>query len=530
MRTPARRVLSLALGGLFVPVVAVAGRPDTGGALHDFEATDDLAYVDSPSGRVRVHYSAAGPNETNPTDADGDDVPDLPQEVARTADAVLDAFTAAGFRSPLNESAVGLGPLGGSDAFDFYLVDFGGGADGLFAPDGCRQGLCAGHMLIDNDFAEYNYGSVPAAIRVLASHEIFHAVQAAYADDWEVWISEGTAVWAEDLFQPGVRDFLDFADAYLADAERPVDRPPVGPVPAFAYGTALFFKYLTLRFGDALLPELLTAAATTPPLDALDALLGDRDSSLSAAFDAFTVENINTGARTNDGALYPFAARLQGLAAEARAETFTEDYRFYPLAATYFTVVHPGGPLYFGTAEDATGLSMSLHALTDRGVLADTIDTFAPVAGEVRAFGDLPAGRYWFRGAYPEQAANSRKILFCLGGAATLTGCGLSVDGPEPGDDAGPPDAAGGDDAQTADARAPADAFVADAPDGTGGLPGDAAPGAGGPAEDADGGGGGGGCAFASAAPGTWPGGAALFGAGLALLFSRRRRSRPARP
>ncbi len=525
MTTTAARGLFVA--ALLAPGVCAAGRPDTGGALHNFAPTDELAFADSPSGRVRVHYSAAGPNETDLTDVDGDTVPDLPQEVGRTADAVLDAFAAAGFRAPLNESAVGLGPLGGSDAFDFYLVDFGGGADGLFAPDGCRQGLCAGHMLIDNDFAEYNYGSIPAAVRVLASHEMFHAVQAAYADEWDVWLSEGTAVWAEDLFQPGVRDFLDFADAYLADAERPVDRPPVGPVPAFAYGTALFFKYLSLRFGDALLPELLTAAATTPPLDALDALLGDRETSLSAVFDAFSMENINTGARTNDAALYPFAPRLQGLAAEARAASFAEDYRFYPLAATYWTVVHAGGPLFFGTAEDATGLSMSLHALTDRGVLAETVDAWAPVAGEVRAFGALPAGRYWFRGAYPQQAENSRKILWCLGGAEALEACGLSTTGPVA--DAGASDAApGAEDAVVADATPGADA----APDAVGAVTdagvtaadgGDEAPGA------ADSGGGGG-CGLTAPVHGGTAG-PALFGLALAVVGLRRRRgSRRARP
>ena len=438
---------------LTAPSNARAERPDMGGDLHSFEPTDVLAFTDSPSGRVRVHYSVDGPNTTRLADTDADGVPDLPQTVASTADAVLDAFVAAGFRAPLAESSVGLGPLGGTDAFDFYLVDFGGGADGLFSVDGCRQGLCAGHMLIDNDFVEYNYPSVPAAIRVLASHEMFHAVQAAYRDELPVWLSEGTAVWAEDLFQPGVQDFLDFASSYLSDADRPIDRPPVGPVPAFAYGTCLFWKYLTLLHGDAFLPALLTRAATREPLDALEDTLLLFESDLSEAFIGFTAANLNTGARTNDEAIYPFAARLYGLEAESRGETLSADHRFYPLSATYWTLAHPGGPVDFGTSDEATGLVLTLQATTPAGKLLAVVATWEPVAGEVRSLGDLPEGRYWLSGTYPQRASQSRKILFCLGGAEALSPCGLT---------AGPPDAAYPD-ASLADAAADDDLRAGDA-------------------------------------------------------------------
>lgn len=513
MRRAGNVALVVVVAAGLAPSLARAGRPDTGGDLHRFAPEDVLAFVDSASGRVRVHFSTSGPNQTRLADADGDGTPDMPQQVAETADAVLDTFAAAGFRAPLNESAVRLEPLGGSDAFDFYLVDFGGGADGSFSVDACVDGLCAGHMLVDNDFAEFNYPSIPAAVRVLSSHEMFHAVQAAYRETLPVWLSEGTAVWAEDLFQPGVLDFQQFAEAYLEDADRPIDRPPVGPVPAFAYGTCLFWKFLTLRHDDAFLPELLTQAATAEGLDALEAALAGREDTLRDAFVAFTAANLNTAARTNAEAVYPFAASLQGLEAEGRGATLSADHRFYPLAASYWILDHPGGPLAFGAADDASALVLSLHGTSPSGALTETYGPFSPAAGERVDLGDLPAGKYWLRGTYPERAANSEKVQFCLGDPAALEPCGFTA---EPDAEPSLADAAVVPDATVAPDAAVAPDAVADA------LPEPSSDAAADPASSS-----GGGCqAFGS---GTHAGALPGLALGLcAALRLRRRRGTPA--
>lgn len=461
MRSPRALTLCAALAASAAPSAARAGRPDTGGDLHDFALTDVVESLDSPSGRVRVHYSVRGPNATLEADADATGLPDLPEEVARTADAVLDAFEAGGFRLPVAESAVGLSDLGGSDAFDFYLVDFAGGADGSFSVDRCRGGICAGHMLVENDFRGYGYASVGAAVRTLASHEMFHAVQAAYTETLPVWLSEGTAVWAEDFFQPGIADFLGFADAYLEDASRAIDRPPVGPVPTFAYGTCLFWKFLSLRLSDALLPAILEASARAEGLDAVEAALAGFEGapSLGEAFAEFTLANLDTGPRVSDAPFYPFADRLRGLSAKERGPAIHSDFRFYPLAAAYFVLVHAGGPVFFATADDPTGLVFSLHTLDPQGHLTGEALPIVPQAGAVVEVGDLPAGTYWLRGTYPQRAANSQKIAFCLGGAEALAPCELAPP------DAGAPDA----EAPLADAATGPDASVPDEAGGGGG-------------------------------------------------------------
>jgi hypothetical protein len=182
---------------LLLSGTVLAARPDSGGGLFSFDDADVIEYVDGPAGRVRVHFSIDGPNLTLLDDEDLSGAPDFAEEVAATAEDVLDFYDGLGFLAPLSESEMGLGKLGGSDALDFYLVDFGGNADGQFSVDTCAGSVCSGYMIIENDFAGYGYSSLSEAIAVLTSHELFHGVQYAYSANQPVWMSEGMAVWAE---------------------------------------------------------------------------------------------------------------------------------------------------------------------------------------------------------------------------------------------------------------------------------------------------------------------------------------------
>ena len=188
-------------------------RPDEGSGSYSFDDSDVLATLDSPNGLVRVTYSADGPNQVRAGDDDADGIPDFVKDVALTAEDVLQVYADAGFAAPLSEEAMGLDPLGGSYAFDIYLVDFAGVADGWFDTDACMGTRCSGYMAMENDFRGYGYSSIDTAIRVLVSHELFHAVQAATNTYQPDWMREGTAVWAEHLYAPENEDFLWFCDS-----------------------------------------------------------------------------------------------------------------------------------------------------------------------------------------------------------------------------------------------------------------------------------------------------------------------------
>lgn len=423
---------------LLVPA-ALATRPDDGG-LYSFEDEDVLEAVDGPAGLVRVTYSVEGPNVTLLDDEDGTGYPDFAEEVAATAEDVLAVYEAAGFLPPLSEEDMGLAPLGGSYAFDFYLVDFAGVADGQFSRDDCDGDVCSGFMIMENDFSGYGYRSLTEAVQVLTSHELFHAVQAAYNANQPDWMSEGTAVWAEYLYNPAVDDFVYFCDEYLADTERPIDRPPAG-VSSFIYSTALFWAFLDERFGHTAMVELQEAmtayddeegvAAFTSVIEANGGALGDE-------WFRFATWNLGTGQRAGVIESYEFAEELGGVTASEVGDELILDHRFYPLAASYFRVTWDGGPMWWSTAEDPTGLVFALHPVSDgsaNGPVGEALATWAPTeAGRVE-LGDLPEGTYWLLGTFPEVADNSTKVAFCLGSEEVIAACDPVVDTADTGGD-----------------------------------------------------------------------------------------------
>ncbi|MDP2314756.1 MAG: MYXO-CTERM sorting domain-containing protein [Pseudomonadota bacterium] len=403
--------------------LAHAQRPTEGG-LFSFDASDVVASVDSPGGTVRVWYSTDGPNLVKTDDDDANGVPDFAEEVGAAAEDVLIVYAEKGFRAPLSDEG-----RGGSDAMDVYLVDFGGNADGNYSAEVCSSSprQCSGFFVMENDFEGYGYGSLSTAIRVLTSHELFHAVQAAYDADEEVWFSEGTAVWAEELYEEESNDFLAFCDAYLDDTGRSLNEPPAGPVPTFAYATALWWWYLSDQYGDDVLIELLEATESGDDLLLdMEGIEVARGGSLRVDFATFAQWNLATGRYSGAMASYPFAENIGPPRAEESGAAISDDNRYYPLAATYYTLEHPGGEVWFATAADAPELAFSLHGTTADG---DVTDAVATVAGSATPalLGDLPAGDYWLVGSNPTLAEDSTKVLTCLGSAADVAACAPAI-------------------------------------------------------------------------------------------------------
>lgn len=431
---------------LLLGLDAHAERPTDGGS-YAFDETDVVATYDGPAGVVRVTYSAEGPNAVREGDDDGSGVPDFVEEVAASAEDVIEVYEANGFRAPLSEADMGLDELGGSPAFDVYLVDFAGVADGWFSTDRCRGGLCSGYFVMENDFKGYGYPSISEAIRVLTSHELFHAVQAAYNGYEPDWLREGTAVWAEYLYDPENQDFIWFCDAYLEDTGRTLNEPPAGAVSSFAYGTALFWAYLVERFGvesAVTLQEQVEGRDEDELLNAVEDTILAYGGTLDEEWANFARWNLATGDRAGGLVSYDFASDLEGVVAEAEGPSIVDENRFYPLAATYYRVDHPGGELYFSTLDDPTGLVFSLHPVAGGepdGIVEVAAQTWEGDGPGTRSLGDLDPGGYWLVGTYPAQASSSNKLEFCLGTSSDISACadadtGDTGDGGDSGDSA----------------------------------------------------------------------------------------------
>ena len=392
--------------------LAVAERPTEGG-LFAFDATDDVQFYDE--GMIRVHYSISGNNVAILNDLDQNGTPDYVELVAHTANDVLEFYADVGFRFPIAEEAVGLNDLGGTSAFDFYLVDFGGNSDGMFGVDGCRGTICAGHMVMENDFQGYGYPSLEEATDVLVSHELFHAVQAAYHAGQPSWLSEGSAVWAEWLYNPEVRDFLQFSSAYLGETERSLHKPPSGVTTSFSYGTAIFFAFWDEYYGEEVsrMVSLQESLENIDESNMIDAVLAQMDD-VQLDWMTFSKWNLATNIRSGEMSSYSFANQLYGLQSEMEGVILEDDYRFYPLATTYFELEHLGGPCTFAYVGDDEDVQFSLHPVVNGDKVGPSVKEWR-IGDEAIWTESFEAGEYWVIGTLPMLTSNSQKIEFCLG-------------------------------------------------------------------------------------------------------------------
>lgn len=320
-----------------------------------FDPSERVESFGADGGDFLVHFTRAGRNRVPAADANDSGVPDFVEGVSDIYERVGATYLAWGFRRPPLDSSVSSN--GGDGRFDVYLLDFAGSADGAFRQDGCTDERCSGFMVQENDFAGYGYPSLLEATRILGSHEFFHAVQAGYDAAQDVVISEGTAVWATEQEDPTSTDFERFIGAALSVPGRSIDSAPAGPVPASAYGSALFFRFLSERFEPALVRKLWEHLENGKGFDSepenranptwvvqLDALLrADYQSSFALAFEAYATWNLFLG----DAADVSRSYRNGGQYPAPAMSLVTAPYRAVPLrvfyASTQYLRVPVGG-------------------------------------------------------------------------------------------------------------------------------------------------------------------------------------------
>ncbi|MBE4751367.1 hypothetical protein G4177_24635 [Corallococcus sp. ZKHCc1 1396] len=361
-------------------VVAESGRPTAATApAPRFEPTETVESAVSEGHRFRVHFTRQGPNAVPLADVDGNGVPDFVELVGRTYERVATFYVDLGFRLPPDDATTP-GDNGGDGRFDVYLVDFARRGDGAFRMETCLDGAtrCTGYMLQENDFAGYGYPSDQEAVEILASHEFFHAVQAAYRPNLGGIASEGTAVWATERFEPALDDLEGFTRYYLESPDRGLLTDPSGPSVGFSYGAGLFFQFAGERYGDALLVALLEESVRQPearwPLLLDTCLRRDFASSFDAAFAQFSAWNLGTGARATPGYGY---ARAEGYAPLVTTATglpaSLASMRVAGASSRIFEVA--GGASFVSatfepeTVTDIAALSLLVAAVTDDAVL-----------------------------------------------------------------------------------------------------------------------------------------------------------------
>jgi hypothetical protein len=306
-----------------------------------FAASDRIEQLDSAGGHFRVHFTRAGQHAVPADDANGDDTPDFVARVAVDFDEVLEFYKQLGYREPLRDGDVP-GDHGGDDRFDVYLLNFpNAGADGQFrADDGCGTPGCGGYMLLENDFGGKGYETLGEGIRLVSSHELFHAVQQAYAADIDGWLSEGTAVWASEAFDAKSGDLERQVRLYFERPEGSLAQAPPGIDP-IRYAGAVFFQMIDEHAGrETLLRmwEVLAETGDSWPV-ALDAALQEHGSSLAEAFGTFVEWNLFTGTRADPERSYAHGDQFPEITEREIAPGYTDDaVRIFPMAARYYAL------------------------------------------------------------------------------------------------------------------------------------------------------------------------------------------------
>lgn len=275
-----------------------------------------------------VHWVATGEDAPDPTDANGNNVPDYVDLARDTSENVHNVENGQlGWREPKSDGALG----GGDGQVDVYLKQLGGqGLYGYAAPDPNQQPTKSDHSLfaylvLDNDFQKSEfptYQSPTTPLEVTLAHEYNHVLQFTYDFLQDTWFLESTATWMEGKVYPAAFDYLQYLPGWVRLQDVPLtqfnsnnrdDRANVK-----VYGTSVWNKWLDNRYGQEVVRGAWEDSIGTSPqsfgVAAYDQSIREhRGKGFAAEFSRFaaaTAEWQATGSGFPEGSRYPEVPRV----------------------------------------------------------------------------------------------------------------------------------------------------------------------------------------------------------------------------
>lgn len=313
-------------------------------------------FVDSPSGRFRVHYDTAGSNAVDLTDASANGIPDYIEEcLAALEHAWAVQIDTLGYEEPPRDSVDG-----GSGALDVYVRDLGPqGFYGIASPDRLlRQSpteLWTSFLEVDNNYSPSDsttngrpsYTTVGLdALRITCAHEFHHAVQNGsygYISQHRM-LYEMTSTWMEMRCWSDVRDWAFYTKALL---ERPSSWPLSRASGSNGYVWGWFGNVLASLPGNVLRTTWELIGQGRMPFPALVEACRSGGSSFEEAMCRATEALYRTGTRAQFNAYMPSASLLPELAvgstltASGSSATFTGSMSTGEVRTFRFNLVAP---------------------------------------------------------------------------------------------------------------------------------------------------------------------------------------------
>lgn len=286
------------------------GRPSTQCVTH------------SKSGRFAVHYDTSGTNMVPRLDLDENGIPDFVDSALFFLEysyyVLIDSI---GFKSPPTDSG-----RGGSDAWDFYLLQLGIGyyydvAYGftvveLEINDSSSNVFprYTSFSILDNDFsprdsAFFDNGTKKPTFRetgflglkITLVHEFHHMVQFGYGDPSFPSFNEMTSTYIESRIFPESRDYLQYVKSLFYNFSKYI-LSENNYVNGYRY--SIYLQFLQRKFGDAVVKDLWEYIGKGyEPFTALNEALKILSSSVEATLCEFLAWIYYTGPHYKDGRL-----------------------------------------------------------------------------------------------------------------------------------------------------------------------------------------------------------------------------------
>jgi hypothetical protein len=276
-----------------------------------------------------------------------------------------------GYRRPLSDLTSSRHRGGNPNGkLDVFIADVG--SDGLYgycASDDPRRGRqLSAFCVLDDDYsaAQFREGAQGnAALKVTTAHEFFHAVQFAYDAYEDPWLMEATATWIEDEVFSAINDNVQFLST------SPVGMSPWRPLDYFTpngrhhYGVWIFFRYLSERFGRAIVRDIWVGAAERN-LYSVRALVREitaRGADFGSVFADFGAANAQPRVYYREGWRYPAATSSETVALPAgHVRTVSRSVPMYHFSNDYYTFVPNSVDAGLAVTVNAPGGFTAAHA------------------------------------------------------------------------------------------------------------------------------------------------------------------------
>ncbi len=295
-----------------------------------------------------IHFTRTGEDAVDPTDTNGDNVPDYIEHVAEALEINWQTqIVEFGWAPPPTD-----GGQGGSNQLDVYLenlMDEGiagyTDSEGGFVGDNpltteTERYASFSYMSIDNDFIEVaDFEETPLDLmEATVAHEFNHAIQAGYDNaDSHFWLYEATATWMEQEVFEDAKNGIYYLDALFDNVDTCIVASAGGQEDAdHWYAEWLFIRYLSETYNSELIRTIWEQMRQMDGFDAVDTVLAPYGSSMQEAARDFAIANLLRD--YEEGYLYP-VVRLEG---EAGIGTFTPTNGVQSLGVDYVRLTGSG--------------------------------------------------------------------------------------------------------------------------------------------------------------------------------------------